>query len=99
MKGDLLDKESIDAMMEGGSVGVNVSPESASPRMQKVMRKGLNIPKFRENLEYICKNHPGAVTTLNTMHGFPTGTEEEAKNDSRFYFRYGNGFIFLTPYS
>ncbi len=78
LKGDLLDKESIDAMMEGGAVGVNVSLESASPRMQKVMRKNLNIEKFRENLEYICKNYPEAVTTLNTMHGFPTETEEEA---------------------
>ena len=66
-------------MMEGGAVGVNVSLESpASPRMQKVMRKNLNIEKFRENLEYICKNYPEAVTTLNTMHGFPTETEEEA---------------------
>ena len=64
--------------MEGGSVGVNVSLESASPRMQKVMRKNLDIQKFRENLEYICKNYPEAVTTLNTMHGFPTETEEEA---------------------
>lgn len=78
LKGDLLDKESIDAMMEGGAVGVNVSLESASPRMQKVMRKNLNIPKFKENLEYICKKYPEAVTTLNTMHGFPTETEEEA---------------------
>ena len=78
LKGDLLDKESIDAMMEGGSVGVNVSLESASPRMQEVMRKNLDIQKFRENLEYICKNYPEAVTTLNTMHGFPTETEEEA---------------------
>ncbi len=78
LKGDLLDKDSIDAMMEGGSVGVNVSLESASPRMQKVMRKNLDIQKFRENLEYICKNYPEAVTTLNTMHGFPTETEEEA---------------------
>lgn len=78
LKGDLLDRESIDAMMEGGAVGVNVSLESASPRMQKVMRKNLNISKFRENLEYICKNYPEAVTTLNTMHGFPTETEEEA---------------------
>ena len=42
-------------MMAGGAVGVNVSLESASPRMQKVMRKNLNIPKFRDNLEYICK--------------------------------------------
>jgi radical SAM superfamily enzyme YgiQ (UPF0313 family) len=78
LKGDLLDKESIDAMMEGGSVGVNVSLESASTRMQKVMRKNLDIEKFRENLEYICKKYPQAVTTLNTMHGFPTETEEEA---------------------
>jgi len=78
LKGDLLDKESIDAMMAGGAVGVNVSLESASSRMQKVMRKNLDISKFRENLEYICKQYPEAVTTLNTMHGFPTETEEEA---------------------
>ena len=52
---------------------------SASPRMQKVMRKNLNIEKFREkNLEYICSKYPEAVTTLNTMHGFPTETEDEA---------------------
>ena len=78
LKGDLLDRETIDAMMEGGAVGVNVSLESASPRMQKVMRKNLDIEKFRENLEYLCSNYPEAVTTLNTMHGFPTETEEEA---------------------
>ncbi len=78
LKGDLLNKEVIDVMMKGGAVGVNVSLESASPRMQKVMRKNLDIEKFRENLEYICKNYPEAVTTLNTMHGFPTETEEEA---------------------
>ena len=78
LKGDLLNKEIIDVMMQGGAVGVNVSLESASPRMQKVMRKHLDIEKFRENLEYICKNYEEAVTTLNTMHGFPTETEEEA---------------------
>ena len=78
LKGDLLTKEVIDVMMQGGAVGVNVSLESASNRMQKVMRKYLDIGKFKENLEYICKNYPEAVTTLNTMHGFPTETEEEA---------------------
>ena len=36
LKGDLLTKEIIDTMMQGGAVGVNVSLESASPRMQKV---------------------------------------------------------------
>ena len=78
LKGDLLTKEVIDVMMQGGAIGVNVSLESASPRMQKVMRKNLDIEKFGENLEYICNNYPQAVTTLNTMHGFPTETEKEA---------------------
>ena len=78
LKGDLLNKEIIDIMIQGGAIGINVSLESASPRMQKVMRKNLDIDRFRENLEYICKQYPEAVTTLNTMHGFPTETEEEA---------------------
>ena len=86
LKGDLLDKETIDAMMEGGAVGVNVSLESASPRMQKVMRKNLNIERFRESLEYLCSKYPEAVTTLNTMHGFPTETEEEAMMTLNFIF-------------
>ena len=78
LKGDLLTKESIDTMIQGGAVGINLSLESASNRMQNVMRKNLNIQKFKENLEYICKAYPEAVTTLNSMHGFPTETEEEA---------------------
>ena len=86
LKGDLLNKEIIDTMIQGGAVGVNVSLESASPRMQKVMRKNLNIEKFRDNLDYICKNYPSAVTTLNTMHGFPTETEEEANMTLDFIF-------------
>ena len=86
LKGDLLNKEVIDTMMQGGAVGVNVSLESASSRMQKVMRKNLNIEKFRDNLDYISKEYPSAVTTLNTMHGFPTETEEEAQMTLDFIF-------------
>jgi radical SAM superfamily enzyme YgiQ (UPF0313 family) len=86
LKGDLLNKEVIDTMMQGGAVGVNVSLESASTRMQKVMRKNLNIEKFKDNLDYICKEYPSAVTTLNTMHGFPTETEEEAQMTLDFIF-------------
>ena len=56
-------------------------------------RKYLNIPRFRENLEYICKNHPEAVTTLNTMHGFPTETEEEALTTLDFIFSMTMGFL------
>ena len=78
MKGDLLDEELIDLMVEGGSIGLNLSLEHASPRMQKVMRKGLNINRFHDVLTYITKKYPEVILTLNAMHGFPTETEEEA---------------------
>ena len=78
LKGDLLDKEGIDLMVEAGGLGVNISLESASDRMQKVMRKNLNLDKFYNNARYITETYPHIVLGLNAMHGFPTETEKEA---------------------
>ena len=78
LKGDLLDKEGIDLMVEAGALGVNISLESGSSRMQKVMRKNLNLDKFYDNARYITEKYPHIVLGLNAMHGFPTETEEEA---------------------
>ena len=78
LKGDLLDEELIDLMVKGGSIGLNLSLEHASPRMQKIMRKGLNVQKFHDVLTYITNEYPEVNLTLNAMHGFPTETEEEA---------------------
>ncbi len=65
-------------MVKGGSIGLNLSLEQASPRMQKIMRKGLNVQKFHDVLTYITNKYPEVNLTLNAMHGFPTETEEEA---------------------
>ena len=78
LKGDLLDKEGIDLMVEAGGLGVNISLESASERMQTVMRKYLNIDKFHANARYITEKYPHIILGLNAMHGFPTETEKEA---------------------
>ena len=78
LKGDLLTKELIDTMVEGGTRGMNLSLEHPSPRLQKVMRKGLDVEKFKENIQYIATKYPEVVVGMNTMHGFPTETEEEA---------------------
>ena len=78
LKGDLLDKDMIDLMVEAGSIGLNLSLEHAAPRMQEVMRKGLDVDIMHENLEYITQKYPHVNLTLNAMHGFPTETEEEA---------------------
>ena len=84
LKGDLLTKELIDLMIEGGTKGMQLSLEHPSPRLQKVMRKGLDVDKFRENVEYIASKYPQVVLGLNTMHGFPTETEEEAYETLNF---------------
>jgi radical SAM superfamily enzyme YgiQ (UPF0313 family) len=78
LKGDLLDKEGIDLMVEAGGLGVNISLESGSDRMQKVMRKNLDLDKFYKNAAYMVEKYPHVVLGLNAMHGFPTETEEEA---------------------
>jgi len=78
LKGDLLDEEMIDLMVEVGVIGINLSLEHASPRLQKVMRKNLNVEKLHDNLQYITEKHPSVVIGLNAMFGFPTETEEEA---------------------
>ena len=52
LKGDLLDEELID-MVEGGALGLSFSLEHAADRMQKIMRKNLNVQKLHDNLTYI----------------------------------------------
>lgn len=66
-------------MMAGGVKSVNISLESASPRLQKLMKKNLHIDKFYTNLQYIVAQYPKAILGLNAMHGFPTETEDEAR--------------------
>ena len=78
LRGDLLDKGMIDLMVEAGAIGINFALEHASPRLQKVMRKNLDVEKLHRNLEYIAEKYPHVILVLNAMHGFPTETEEEA---------------------
>ena len=78
LKGDLFTKELLDIMVAGGTRGMNLSLEHASPRLQKVMRKNLDVEKFREMIQYVATKYPFVVVGLNTMHGFPTETAEEA---------------------
>ena len=78
LKGDLFTKELLDIMIAGGLRGMNLSLEHASPRLQKVMRKNLDVEKFRENIQYVTSKYPFVVVGLYTMHGFPTETKDEA---------------------
>ncbi|MGD2090928.1 MAG: AMP-binding protein, partial [Candidatus Aminicenantes bacterium] len=58
LRGDVLSKEYIDLMVEAGSISISLALETASPRLQKRLKKNLDLEKFRENIEYIAKKHP-----------------------------------------
>ncbi len=78
LRGDLLTPEYINLMVEAGVVNINLSLETASPRLQKLIKKNLDLDKFKEIIDYIALKHPGVILELAAMHGFPTETEEEA---------------------
>jgi len=78
IRGDIMTKDYIDLMVEAGTVNLAMALETASPRLQKLIQKNIQLDKLRENIDYFCEKHPQVILDLFTMHGFPTETEEEA---------------------
>jgi amino acid adenylation domain-containing protein len=78
LRGDRLTPGDIDLMVEAGTRGINLSLETASPRLQKLIKKNLDIDKFKQVMDYIAAKHPEVILEIATMHGFPGETQEEA---------------------
>ncbi|MFC2155936.1 radical SAM protein, partial [Acidobacteriota bacterium] len=79
LRGDILTPGFIDLMVKAGTAGIAVALETASPRLQKLIGKNLNVEKLRKNLEYISRTYPQVILEMHTMHGFPSESEEEAR--------------------
>jgi len=77
LRGDILTPDYIDLMSEAGVIEASLALESASPRIQELIHKRIDIERLRENIEYICAHHPQMMIDLQTMYGFPTETEDE----------------------
>ncbi len=75
---DLLTRDYIDLMAEAGTISLGMALETASPRLQKLIKKNMNLEKLRESIEYFCETYPGVILGLFLMTGFPTETEAEA---------------------
>jgi amino acid adenylation domain-containing protein/non-ribosomal peptide synthase protein (TIGR01720 family) len=78
LRGDILTREYIDLMVKAGTVELALALETASPRLQKMIGKQLNLQKLEENIEYFCQEYPQVILELFIMHGFPSETREEA---------------------
>jgi len=76
VRGDLVDEEMVDAMWEAGVRYMAYAVETASPRMQKLIKKNLNLERIARAIS--LSTEKGIVTRGFFMTGFPTETEEEA---------------------
>lgn len=76
-RGDILDEELVVLLKRAGMYRCMVAVESASPRIQKVMKKNLKIDKVRHIVDFIADQ--GIMVHGAFMLGFPTETEDEMR--------------------
>ncbi|MBF0194189.1 MAG: B12-binding domain-containing radical SAM protein [Magnetococcales bacterium] len=75
LRADIMDKEFIDLLREVGTAQLCLAVETATPRLQKMIGKYLNLEKAHELINEASKH---IVTGVFFMVGFPSETEEEA---------------------
>jgi amino acid adenylation domain-containing protein len=78
IRGDILTKEYIDLMVDAGTITMDLALETTSPRLQKLIRKNLNLDRLEENIRYITEKYPQVILETQIIHGIPSETEEEA---------------------
>jgi len=74
-RGDILDEELVDLLVQAGMYRCMIAVESAVPRIQKVSKKGLKIDKVERIVDYVASK--GVMVHGAFMLGFPSETERE----------------------
>lgn len=82
VRADLISPETIDLLQRVGAGEVSIAVETASPRLQALIRKGLDLEKVSKTIEE-CANRR-ILTRGFFMLGFPTETEEEMRSTIDF---------------
>jgi len=88
LRGDVMTREFVDAMVEAGTVQVVYAPETGSSRLQKYLKKRMDLEKLARIIEYTINKK--IIVDVFTMVGFPTESEEEARTTIEYVlqFRY-----------
>ncbi|MBN1364215.1 MAG: B12-binding domain-containing radical SAM protein [Syntrophaceae bacterium] len=82
LRADILEPEDMLLFKQAGTVSVDFAIETASPRLQKMIRRNLNIDKAFLIINAAVK--AGIYTSGYFMIGFPTETYEEASATVEF---------------
>ncbi len=98
LRSDMLEPEDMTAFKNAGTVSACFAIETASPRLQKVINKNLNIEKATRVIDASVK--AGIYSTGYFMIGFPTESLEEASATVEYAVRsnlHCATFMFVTP--
>jgi anaerobic magnesium-protoporphyrin IX monomethyl ester cyclase len=82
LRSDLLDDDLLELMREAGTTYISFAIETASPRLQKLIKKDLDLGKVARAIRKGAKL--GIFCNAFVMVGFPTETERELSESIRF---------------
>lgn len=99
LRTDILDERQIRLLRKAGTLAVALIVESATPRIQQVMKKNLDLDKVRANIGHAVD--AGMFACGGFMLGFPTETLAEARATVDYAVRsplHQAYFFMVTPF-
>jgi anaerobic magnesium-protoporphyrin IX monomethyl ester cyclase len=99
LRGDRMDGEMIAALKRAGTVMISYAVESASPRIQTLIKKNMVLDKISRTIKETVRQ--GIFTHAFFMLGFPGETEQEMKLTLDFALRsnlHSASFFVVTPF-
>ncbi len=99
LRADQMDEELVDKMKAAGTYRINYAVESGSPRVQKMIKKNLNLKRAMEIINYTAEK--GISVGGFFMLGFREETEKEAWKTINFALEskfHTASFFILTPF-
>lgn len=82
LRADIIDDETIALLKQARVFAISIAVESASPRIQKIIKKNVNLDKLKAVTEKISRQ--GIIQHGFFMFGFPGETKEEMEETLRF---------------
>ncbi len=99
LRSDRLDKPLLEKMRRAGTKFISFAVESASQRIQRLIKKNLKLDKVKEAIDYSVRL--GIFSNGFFMLGFPTETEEEVRETIKFAVEsnlHSAYFFIVTPH-
>lgn len=82
LRADILDKEAIDLLVEGGTFFAVVAIESANEAVQDTIKKYLKLDRLQETIDYFGRS--GITLGAFNILGFPTEKEDDIRRTIDF---------------